>query len=116
MSAGHATGQRTGHRIPRFLRALGHQPAEDNRHGPNSHGHDEPYTAENTNQADLIEQLSAARDGLSRIAELTDPQLDTVPPKDSFRFCDGQRALEQVLTGLLKHQDHQLHALKAAVS
>lgn len=85
-------------------------------HTPDSHRHDEPYTAENTSPADLIEQLSGARQGLSRMSELTDRQLDKVPPKDSFRFCDGQRTLEQVLTGLLKHQAHQVRALQAAIS
>jgi hypothetical protein len=115
-SAGHATGQRDGHRIPPFLRALGHQAAEQSRHGADSHGHNEPYPAENTSPADLIEQLSTARENLSGIAELTDRQLDTIPPKDSFRFCDGQRTLEQGLTGLLTHQDHQVRALQSALS
>jgi hypothetical protein len=116
MTARHATGQRGGHQAPRFLRALGHQPGEQSRHGADGHGHNEPYTAQNTSPADLIEQLSAARENLSGIAELTDQQLDTTPPKDSFRFCDGQRTLEQVLTGLLKHQDHQIRALRSALS
>ncbi len=46
---------------------------------------------------------------------MTDSQLDAIPPKDSFRFCDGQRSLEQVLASLLKHQAHQFDALKAAI-
>jgi hypothetical protein len=62
----------------------------------------------------LLEQLSAARDALGRIAELTDEQLDTIPPSGSFRFCDGQRTLEEVLAGLLKHQSHQVAAVRAA--
>ena len=114
--AGHVTGQPGGHRIPRFLRGLGHQTARHSQNGPDSHRHDEPYTAENTSRADLVEQLSAARENLSGIAELTDRQFDTVPPKGSFRFCDGQRTLEQVLTALLKHQDHQVRAIQAALS
>jgi hypothetical protein len=116
MSAGHLTGQPGGHRSPRFLGGLGHQTARHSQNGPDSHRRDEPYTAENTSRSDLIEQLSAARKSLSGIAELTDRQLDTVPPKDSFRFCDGQRTLDQVLTALLKHQDHQVRALQAARS
>jgi hypothetical protein len=116
MSRGHAPGQRGGHRIPRFLHAHGHQPPEHGKHRPESHGHDEQYTAENIRPAALIKQLSAACKDLSRIAKLTDRQLDTIPPKDSFRFCDGQRTLEQVLTGLLKHQDHQVRALGTALS
>lgn len=58
------------------------------------------------------EWLSATADG--QIAELADSQLDAIPPKDAFRFCDGQRTLEQVLAGLLKHQGHQLEALRSA--
>ena len=61
----------------------------------------------------MVEQLTASRATLGRIAELTDPQLDAIPPKDSFRFCDGQRTLEQVLASLLKHQAHQIDALRA---
>ena len=64
----------------------------------------------------MLEQLSASRDTLGRIAKLTDSQLDAIPPKGSFRFCDGQRTLEQVLVGLLKHQGHQVEALKTALA
>jgi hypothetical protein len=116
MPAGHATSTRGDHRTPRFLQARGHQAAEHSEPGPDSHGHDQHYTAEATSPADIVEQLSATRERLSSVAELTDRQLDTVPPKDSFRFCDGERTLEQVLTGLLKHQDHPLRALQATIS
>ncbi|HSO98425.1 MAG TPA: hypothetical protein VLP43_05695 [Solirubrobacteraceae bacterium] len=64
----------------------------------------------------MVEQLAASRVAAGRIAELTESQLDQVPPKDSFRFCDGQRTFEQVLAGLLKHQAHQIEALQAAVA
>ena len=40
---------------------------------------------------------------------------DAIPPKDSFRFCDGERTLEQVLVALLKHQGHQVDAIETAV-
>jgi hypothetical protein len=53
------------------------------------------------------------RETLKQIAQLNDLQLNTIPPKDSFRFCDGQRTLEQVLAGLLTHQSLQLEALDA---
>jgi hypothetical protein len=62
----------------------------------------------------VAKQLSDSRDTLEKISELTDSRLDAIPPKDRFRFCDGQRTLEQVLASLLKHQSHQLDALKAA--
>ncbi len=77
------------------------------------HGRD--YMAENVDLPGLLERLSAGRDALSLLAGLTDEQLDTVPSAGSFRFCDGQRTLEQVVTSLLKHQGHQIDAVKAAV-
>lgn len=116
MSARHQPSQQGGHRIARFLRALGHGPQD---HAPRDHGadrHDDGYTADNIDLDVAVEQLKTSRDTLGRIGELTDSQLDQVPPKDSFRFCDGQRTLEQVLAGLLKHQAHQVEALKTAVA
>jgi hypothetical protein len=88
---------------------------EDGAHGPIGHGHADGYTAGSTTRADLVRRLAVARERLARIAELTDDQLDSVPDKDSFRFCDGQRTLEQVLSGLLKHQEHQVQLLVAPV-
>ncbi len=64
----------------------------------------------------MTRHLSGSRDALGQIAELTDSQLDATPPKDSFRFCDGQRTLGQVLASLLKHQRHQVDALKTALA
>jgi hypothetical protein len=114
MSEGHAPNQHGGHRSPRFLRALGHGPAGHREHGAGAGQHDNEYTADTIDPGAVIAQLSASRDALGRIAALADHQLDAIPPKDSFRFCDGQRTLEQVITSLLKHQSHQLDALKAA--
>jgi hypothetical protein len=114
MSGAHAPTQRGAHGIPRLLRALGHGPADRAEHGPGAGQHDDQYTPDNIDLGAVVEQLSVSRDTLGRIAELTDSQLDAIPPKDSFRFCDGQRTLEQVLASLLKHQSHQLDALKAA--
>lgn len=106
-----------GHGIPRFLRALGHGRHDhaNHDHAAGAEQHDNGYTAENTNLDVVVEQLNASREALGRIAELSDSQLDAIPPKDSFRFCDGQRTLEQVLAGLLKHQGRQLEALRQAV-
>ena len=116
MTAAHQPATHGGHRIPRFLRALGHGPQD---HAPRDHGadgHDNGYTADDIDLHAVVEQLGASRDALGRIGELTDSQLDEVPPKDCFRFCDGQRTLEQVLAGLLKHQAHQVEALSAALA
>jgi hypothetical protein len=104
------------HRIARLLLARGHGPGghADADHG---HGdHDGAYAAETVDLDGLLERVSVARDALSVVGELTDAQLDAVPPADSFRFCDGQRTLEQVVAGLLKHQGHQVAAIRAAVA
>jgi hypothetical protein len=110
MSNGHGFGGHARGGLPRFLRAIRHQrPSHD--HSVGAHESDDPYSAGNVALADLAARLSNAREQLARIAALEDRQLDTIPPKDSFRFCDGQRTLEQVLTGLLKHQAHQLETM-----
>ena len=106
-----ATG---AHRIPRFMRAFGHAPADHAERGPAAGQHEDQYAASDIDLDGVVGQLSASRDALRAMTELSDSQLDTIPPKDSFRFCDGQRTLEQVLAGLLKHQGHQVDALKAA--
>jgi hypothetical protein len=114
MSGAHPPGQQGGHRTPRLLRAFGHRPSDHAELGPGAGHRGDEYTADDPDPGAVIAQLSASRDGLGRIASLTDGQLDAVPPKDSFRFCDGQRTLEQVIASLLKHQSHQLDALHAA--
>jgi hypothetical protein len=116
MSGAHGPAQHGGHRIPRFLRAIGHGPADHAEHDPAAGQHDGAYTADTIDVGAVVEQLSASRDTLGQIAELTDTQLDAIPPDGSFRFCDGQRTLEQVIAGLLKHQAHQIEALKAALA
>ncbi len=114
MSGAHSATTNGGHRIPRFLRALGHGPANHAEHNPGADQHNNEYTADSIDLNAVARQLSASRETLGQIADLADSQLDTIPPKDSFRFCDGQRTLEQVLASLLKHQSHALDALKAA--
>lgn len=114
-SAASATGERSGHQSQRSLRP-GHQAPRHSHNRPGMHGDDTRYRTENVSQPVLVEQLIAAQGDLGRITELTDQQLDTVPPTDSFRFCDGQRTLEKVLTGLLKHQSKQVETLRAALT
>ena len=114
MSGAHQPAQPAGHRVSRFLRAIGHGPADHAEHDPGAGQHDGEYTADTIDVGAVVEQLSGSRDTLGRIAELTDTQLDAIPPDGSFRFCDGQRTLEEVLASLLKHQSHALDALKAA--
>jgi hypothetical protein len=111
-SLDHQPMQPGAHRIPRFLRARGHRPVA---HASRAGQHDRAHAVEDSDPGALIRQLSASRESLRQVAGLTDDQLDAIPPKDSFRFCDGKRTLEQVLAGLLKHQNRQLHTLRTTV-
>jgi S-adenosylmethionine-diacylgycerolhomoserine-N-methlytransferase len=97
-------------RVAAFLRA-----AVDGQDGHPPDGHDGAHRAGNVERDDLLERLSAARDALALLAELTDEQLDLVPAASEMKFCDGRRTLEQILSSLLKHQRHQVDAVKAAV-
>jgi hypothetical protein len=114
VSAPHETAPARAHRAPRVLRRLGHRPPRG-VHGASGE-HDAPYTADDTDRSALIEQLGCTRDSLARVAELSDGELDNIPPAGSFRFADGKRTVEQVLSGLFKHQRHQLDALRTAIA
>jgi hypothetical protein len=107
--------QRRSHRISRLFRTRGHTPPRHVEGGHDAGTHDREYTAENLDIPGLLERLSAGRDALSLLTDLTDEQLDTIPPAGSFRFCNGQRTLEQVVASLLNHQGHQIDAMKAVV-
>jgi hypothetical protein len=68
--------------------------------------HDGYYTAEDVDVDGLLERLSATREACGLLAELTDECLDTVSPAGSFRCRVGHRTLQQVVSGLVKHQGH----------
>jgi hypothetical protein len=104
--AGFLRGQRGGGhaRIAKFLHRHGEDKYQDN------------YQAGSIELPALLERLSAGRAALSILADLTEAQLDTVPPASEMKFCDGQRTLQQVLTSLLTHQSHQLDALRTAIT
>ena len=107
------------HRIARFVqgqRRGGHIRSGKvlHRHGEDKHQDD--YRADNIDVPALHDRLSAGRAALSVLADLTEAQLDAVPPASEMKFCDGQRTVQQVVTNLLNHQNHQLDALKAAIA
>jgi hypothetical protein len=74
MSRAHEPTQHGVHRIPGLLRALGHGPADHAEHGPGAGQHEDQYAADNVDPGAVVEQLSASRDTLGQIAELTDSQ------------------------------------------
>jgi len=104
------------HWIPRPLRARSHTPHRHAKGGHDDATHDGNYEAENVDLPNLLERLSSGRENLSLLGDMTDEQLDTPPPAGSFKFCDGQRTLEQVMSGLLNHQRRQIDAMEAAVT
>ncbi|HXD54785.1 MAG TPA: DinB family protein [Solirubrobacteraceae bacterium] len=82
-------------------------------HGPWMHG--PAAEGEEADRPTLIARLTRARTSLGALEGLTDAQLDAVPPaEEAMRFCDGERTLEQVVSALLRHQGHQVAALKGA--
>jgi hypothetical protein len=115
-SAEHDPTQQEGHRMPGVVCSRRHGPANHADDGLGAGEHDSPYTADSTDLAAVARELSNTRGAIGQIAELTDRELDAIPPEGVFRFCDGRRTLEQVLASLLKHQAHQLDALNAAVA
>ena len=107
LTSGHGQRGRPGHRIPAFARHH-HPPASHSERGSD-------YSANSIDREGLLTALSAARNALSLIADLSDEQLTTVPPASDMKFCDGQRTLEQIIASLLNHQSHQIDAINAAV-
>jgi hypothetical protein len=110
------------HSMPRLFRALGQRGPDPQQHGPGAHhrpgrhAHETQYSGAREKPEALAQRLSATRSALSRVADLGDDQLDAKPPKDSFRFCDGERTLEQVISALLKHQESQLAEVRDGIS
>jgi hypothetical protein len=98
------------HRIAGFIR--------DDPIAPegSTHAHDIGHGVERISLPALLARLADARDVLEALAGAGDDQLDSVPTAGTVRFANGQRTLEQVIAAALKHQEHQLDALKAAVA
>jgi len=99
------------HRIARFVATLRDG---DEQHQPGQHG--EGYRASEIELDVLLARLATARDALATIGQLSDEQMDSVPPNGVVRFADGERTLEQIVASLLKHQRHQVDALAAGLS
>jgi len=62
----------------------------------------------------LRERLAEGRAAIGKLVDLTDEQLDSVPPAKSSRFSDGRRNLEQVLEEVIAHQAGHLIELQRA--
>jgi hypothetical protein len=109
-----APAARSGHRMPKW--AAHRRPQQQD-----ASAHNQPHTADDTYTGPfqlraIIERLAAARQRAQTLADLTDAQLDSIPPSGAMRFADGKRTLERVITGMLTHQASQLDAVQAALA
>ena len=109
-----APASRSGHRIPKWAAHRRAQPRD-------ASGHDRPHTADDNYTGPfqlraISQRLAVARSRVQRLADLTDAQLDSIPPSGAMRFADGKRSLERVITGMLTHQASQWDAVEAAIA
>lgn len=86
-----------------------------NRKRQHAHAGQHRHEAQHVEATALLARLAAGRREFRALADLPDEQLDAVPPAGVARFCDGQRTTEEVLAAMLKHQAHQLAAVRATV-
>ena len=97
------------HFLVRFLTSAGHVPGSPP--GGSIHGRG-PELALHSLRARLAE----ARAEVGIVANLTDQQLDSVPPPKSSRFSNGRRTLEQLIEEVIVHQAQHLSDLKSALA
>jgi hypothetical protein len=97
--------------LGRLLQTTGHAPGSPTT--GDHHRHDHARTPEAL--PDLLARLRAGKARIALLADLTDQQLDSVPPAVGM-FSDGRRTLEQVLEAVMDHQAAHLATLKRAVA
>jgi hypothetical protein len=97
------------HYLGRFLQAAGYVP------GPPGTGHIHGRGPA-PGLSDMLDRLPGGRIPIGLLADLTDEQLDSVPPAGSGRFSDGCRTLEQAIDAVIAHQAVHLVTLKRAVA
>ena len=97
------------HHLGRFLEAAGYVsgiPETGNGHG---HGHVPEALP------DMRDRLVVGKSLIGLLGDLTDEQLDSVPPAGSSRFSDGCRTLDQVIEAVITHQEAHLLTMRRAV-
>ena len=97
------------HFIVRFLESAGYVPGGPA--GGSIHGRGPAPSL-----PELRKRVGEAKAEVSVIADLTDEQLDSVPPPKSSRFSDGRRSLERVIEEAIAHQAEHLNDLKRTVA
>jgi len=100
------------HFLGRFLQAEGYVSGPPST--GNKHSHDHGHAPEAL--PDIRDRLTGGKAPIGLLADLTDEQLDSVPPAGSSRFSDGSRTLEQVVDAAIAHQAAHLVTLQRAVA
>jgi hypothetical protein len=65
---------------------------------------------------DLLARLRRARRDLEVLTQLSDEELEDVPTASEIRFVDGRRTRGAILVAVLRHQQHQVDAIAAALA
>ena len=104
------------HTTDTYLRIAAFIQGHDMRAHTSPAHHEDDRQGQHVDVPRLVKRLTAGRHALDPLAHLTDEQLDAAPPAGQARFCDGQRTTEQVLAAMLKHQGHQIDALRASIA
>lgn len=94
------------HHLGRFLGAAGYVPGIPET--GNGHGHVPEALP------DMRDRLAAGKALTGLLGDLTDEQLDSVPPAGSSRFSDGCRTLDQVIEAVITHQEAHLLTIQRA--
>ena len=102
------------HLLGRFLQATGYVPGSPVT--GNSPGHGRCHGHAPAALPDVLDWLISGKVPIGLLADLTDEQLDSVPPAPSSRFSDGRRSLERVIEAVIDHQAAHLATLKRAVA
>ena len=76
-------------------------------HGPGAHG--------DVTVPEVLKSLEKAREIIALLEELSDAQLDSIPPLLG-EWSDGERTLYSVLETIITHQAGHLGSLKAALA
>jgi hypothetical protein len=97
--------------LGRLLQTAGCVPGSPTTAGHHRHHHARVPEA----LPDLRARLVGGKARIALLADLTDEQLDSVPPAVGL-FSDGRRTLEQVIEAVIAHQAAHFATLKRAVA
>lgn len=102
------------HVIDRWLDIAGFATAGDSTHSHADMTHAQDRSV--PSRGALLARIELVDSAITVLGHLSDAQLDAPVPAGAMRFGDGERTLEQVLVAVIKHQQHQVDAVSAALA